>query len=90
MCRPNQPCPGMGGIGARDVLVEVLGGATGKLPTGHVRVAGPRLKCRSDGSAGGSRTAAWCTSFATGDLACNLLRRGSVVRWQRYWRQHRC
>lgn len=89
-CKPGHPCPTMGGVAARDALVSALGGATGKLPTGHVKVAGPTLKCRSDGSAGGARTAAWCTSTVTGDLACNLLARGSVVRWQRYWRNHRC
>lgn len=89
-CRDNQPCPQMGGLAARDVLVKVLGGARGTMHTGHVRVAGPKLICRSDGSAGGSRTAAWCTSASTGDLACALLAKGSVLRWQRYWRGHRC
>ena len=89
-CRSNQPCPKMGGEAARDTLVGLLGGSRGTLQTGHVKVAGPRLQCRSEGSAGGSRTAAWCTSAITGDLACNLVARGSVVRWQRYWRGHRC
>lgn len=89
-CRANQPCPVMSGTRARDTLVRVLGGRRSTLATGHVKVAGPTLICRSDGSAGGSRTAAWCVSKQTGDLSCRLIREGSVVRWQRYWRDHRC
>lgn len=89
-CRDNQPCPAMGGIEARDELVRLFGGSRGTLGTGHIKVAGPRLQCRSEGSAGGSRTAAWCRSAVTGDVACRLLAVGSVVRWHRYWRDHRC
>lgn len=89
-CRPGHPCPTMSGIVARDALVRLLGGPKGTLPTGHIRVAGPMLTCRSDRSANGSRTAAWCTSSRTGDLSCRLVSLGSVVQWQRYWRNHRC
>lgn len=89
-CRPGQPCPAMSGVGARDILVRLLGGRKGVLGSGHVRVAGPRLACRSAGSAGGARTAAWCRSATTGDLSCRLVAAGSVLRWARFWRGHRC
>lgn len=62
-CRSNQPCPAASAIEARDALVKLLGGPRGLLPTGHVIVSGPVLSCRSLGSAGGTRTAAWCTAL---------------------------
>jgi endonuclease YncB( thermonuclease family) len=89
-CRPGQPCPPMGGTAARDALVALLGGSRGVLSTGHIKVSGPQLQCRSDGSAGGTRTAAWCTSASTGDLSCALITKGSVLKWDRFWRDHRC
>jgi endonuclease YncB( thermonuclease family) len=89
-CRPNQPCPSVDPIDARDRLVRLLGGARGKLPEGHVLVRSATMTCLSDGSAGGSRTAAWCTAPATGDLSCAVVRAGGAVRWPRYWREHRC
>lgn len=89
-CRGTQPCPSMDGVAARNVLVKVLGGEKGRLSTGHIKVSGPILRCRSDGSAGGTRTAAWCASASTGDLSCALVALGSALRWQRYWRGHRC
>jgi len=89
-CRAGQPCPDASALQARDALVDLLGGARGALSTGHVRVSGPPLTCLSEGSAGGSRTAAWCT-FATGqDLSCAMVATGTVLRWDRYWRRHRC
>ena len=54
-CRTNQPCPDATAIEARDALVQLMGGARGTISTGHVVVRGPRLSCRSEGSAGGSR-----------------------------------
>ena len=35
-CRANQPCPAVGAIEARDKVVRLFGGATGKLKTGHI------------------------------------------------------
>lgn len=52
-CRENQPCPSSSAIEARDALVGVLGGPRGWNRTGHIAVSGPRLACRSEGSAGG-------------------------------------
>lgn len=89
-CRPGQPCPAVGAEEARDRLVRLLGGPRGTLETGHIEVRAPPMQCLSDGSAGGSRTAAWCTSPTFGDLSCAVVEAGGVVRWPRYWRDHRC
>lgn len=89
-CRQWQPCPRAGGIAARDALVRLLGGARGTSRDGHVLVAGPVLTCRSDGDAKGGRTAAWCSSAATGDLSCAMVRGGWALRWRVFWRGHRC
>jgi endonuclease YncB( thermonuclease family) len=89
-CRTNQPCPAVGAIDARDRLVRILGGPRGMLSHGHIRVRSATMTCRSEGTAGGTRTAAWCTSPAFGDLNCAVVRAGGVLRWPRYWREHRC
>jgi endonuclease YncB( thermonuclease family) len=89
-CRSNQPCPPVGGVEARDRLVTLFGGPRGRLESGHIVVHSARMTCVSDGSAGGSRTAAWCTSPAFGDLSCAALRAGGAIKWARYWRNHRC
>ena len=89
-CRSNQPCPAVTGAEAKARLVRLLGGAKGRLPTGHVVVRSATMTCYSDGSAGGSRTAAWCTSPAFGDLSCAVIAAGGAVVWPRYWRSHRC
>ena len=89
-CKPNQPCPAVNAIEARDQLVKILGGPRDVLEDGHVVVRSTTMTCRSDGSAGGSRTAAWCISPTFGDLSCAVIRTGGAVRWPRYWREHRC
>jgi endonuclease YncB( thermonuclease family) len=89
-CRPNQPCPAVTAIGARDRLVTLFGGPKGSTVDGHIIVRSATMTCRSNGSAGGSRTAAWCQSPAVGDLSCAAVRAGGAVRWPRYWREHRC
>lgn len=89
-CNSNQPCPPISAVDARDRLVRLFGGPRGTLSTGHIKVRSTSMTCRSDGSAGGSRTAAWCTSPAFGDLSCAVVRAGGAVRWARYWRNHRC
>jgi endonuclease YncB( thermonuclease family) len=89
-CRPGHPCPAVTGIAARDRLVVLLGGARGSLPTGHIRVAAPPLRCLSDGSAGGTRTAAWCKTSTGADLSCAMVREGMAEKWARHWREGRC
>jgi endonuclease YncB( thermonuclease family) len=89
-CRTNQPCPMVSGPDARDRIVRLFGGARGRTADGHVLVRSAAMSCLSEGSAGGSRTAAWCTSPAFGDLSCAAVRAGGAVRWARYWRRHTC
>lgn len=89
-CNANQPCPAVDAIDARDRLVRLFGGAKGTLSTGHIKVRSAPMRCVSDGSAGGSRTAAWCMSPAFGDLSCAVVRAGGAVRWPRYWGDHKC
>lgn len=89
-CRTNQPCPSASAIEARDALVRLMGGPRGGISTGHVVVRGPSLTCRSEGSAGGSRTAAWCRLPSGADLSCAMIRTGTVLRWDRYWKGPAC
>lgn len=89
-CRSNQPCPSASAVEARGALVGLLGGPRGTIPTGHVVVRGQRLTCRSEGSAGGSRTAAWCRLPSGADLSCAMIRTGTVLRWDRYWKGPAC
>ncbi len=51
VCKPGHPCPAASGIAARDALVRELGGAKGKLRTGHIVVRAGTMRCQSDGSA---------------------------------------
>jgi endonuclease YncB( thermonuclease family) len=89
-CRPGHPCPDASAVQARDHLVTLLGGARGVAPTGHVLVSGPRLTCRSDGGAGGDRTAAWCSPPRGTSLNCRMVASGTAARWDRFWRGAGC
>ncbi|WP_152435606.1 thermonuclease family protein [Erythrobacter sp. THAF29] len=89
-CRSRHPCPAAGAIEARDALVRLVGVARGVGEHGHILVNGPTMRCISDGSAGGRRTAAWCVSPRGGDLSCAMVRNGWAARWDRYWKGHRC
>jgi len=89
-CRPGHPCPDSSAEAARDALAGLLGRTTGSAPTGHLLVEGPTLQCLSEGLAKGSRTAAWCSSPTAGDLSCAMVAGGTVAKWARYWRGHRC
>lgn len=59
-CSSGHPCPAVSGIEGRDALVDLLGAQTGVGRHGHILINGPTLHCRSDGPAGGNRTASWC------------------------------
>jgi hypothetical protein len=89
-CRPGHPCPTASAEQARDTLAALLGRITGTAPQGHLLIDGPALTCRAVGSAGGTRTAAWCTSPTAGDLSCAMVASGTVEKWDRYWRAHSC
>lgn len=89
-CRPGHPCPDAGPLAARDHLVRLVGEARGTNRSGHILVSGPAMRCISQGGAGGNRTAAFCTSPRSGDVACAMLRGGYAARWDRYWAGHRC
>lgn len=89
-CRAGQPCPDASAIVARDALVGLFGGARGTLPTGHIQVRAAPMSCLSTGFAGGSRTAAWCRLADGRDLSCAMVATGTVLRWDRYWGDHRC
>lgn len=89
-CSAGHPCPDASAIAARDALVRLVGEPTGIGPHGHVTVRGPTMRCVSDGSGGGNRTAAWCTSPKGGDLSCAMVASKMAARWDRYWRGHVC
>lgn len=89
-CRPNQPCPAVSAERSRDELVKLVGVPIGRGREGHVLVRGPTMRCQSEGSAGGSRTAAWCVSPRGGVVSCAMVRSGWALRWPRYWRQRQC
>lgn len=89
-CSSGHPCPDKGAHEARDALVRLVGKPTGVGRHGHIEVSGPAMTCLSDGSAGGSRTAAWCVSPIGGDINCVMVAGGWAARWDRYWRGHKC
>jgi endonuclease YncB( thermonuclease family) len=89
-CSKGHPCPSAGAIEARDALVRLIGEPIGVAEYGHILVSGPMMRCVSDGSAGGNRTAAWCVSPRGGDINCAMVKGGWAARWDRYWRDHKC
>jgi len=89
-CSPGHPCPPASAEDACAALVALLGAPTGVSRHGHIMLTGPTLSCRSDGSAGGNRTASWCLSPRTGDTNCAMVHGGWAARWDRYWNNHRC
>jgi Micrococcal nuclease (thermonuclease) homologs len=89
-CSPGHPCPEADAKKARDHLVSLIGEPRGLNATGHMLVSGPEMRCISNGSAGGNRTAAFCISPRSGDLSCAMVRDGYAAKWERYWAGHRC
>lgn len=89
-CKVGHPCPSADPLAARDYLAALVGRPHGFLPSGHVKVTGPTMRCRSAGAAGGNRTAAFCVSPKSGDLSCAMVRDGHAARWDRYWQGHKC
>lgn len=89
-CSAGHPCPDASGIAARDQLVMLLGGPKGTLPTGHIKVSAPPLRCTSMGNGRGARTAAFCQRQDGVDLSCAMVASGTALIWQRYWGSHKC
>lgn len=89
-CSRGHPCPEASATSALDALVRLIGQPTGIGPHGHIIVTGPVMRCRSEGSAGGNRTAAWCVSPKGGDLSCAMVAMKMAAKWDRYWRGHIC
>lgn len=85
-CRPGHPCPRAGGVAARDHLVGLIGQKIGTTADGHTLVRGEPLRCKSEGSGKGTRTAAWCSNRRSGDLSKAMVRDGFAAKWERYWR----
>lgn len=88
-CRRGHPCPPASAEAARDHLAGLIGRTIGRSAEGHLLIRGPALRCRSDGSAGGNRTAAWCITPAGLDLNCAMVRSGAALRWARFDRAGR-
>ena len=80
-CRAGHPCPRSSGIEARDALVALLGGAKGRLSSGHVKVSAPPMRCRASHQSYG-RVVASCRLSDGRDLGAAMLRTGTVVRWR--------
>lgn len=89
-CSKRHPCPEASGAQAKAALVNLVGKPMGENRNGHTLVEGPTMRCFSAGGAGGYRTAAWCVSPKGGDLSCEMVRGGWALRWDRYWKGHRC
>lgn len=89
-CRRGHPCPTASGVDARNHLVKLLGGARATARTGHILVRGPALRCQSEGSGKGERTAAWCRIPGGVDLSCAMIADGYALRWATYDRRRRC
>jgi endonuclease YncB( thermonuclease family) len=89
-CRPGQPCPPASGRQARDRLVGLFGGPTGRWSDGHITVSAPAMNCLSAGQGKGSRTAAWCILANGRNLSCEMIATGTVMRWASYDRENIC
>lgn len=83
-CNSGHPCPATSGLVARNGLADLLGGARGIGPHGHLLVDGPRLSCVSNGSAGRDRIGAWCRTPRGVDVGCAMVRAGYALRWARH------
>lgn len=74
-CGVGHPCPV---ASAEDATTALAGLADGQV-----------LTCQANGSTHG-RIAAFCRRSDGLDLSCAMLETGTVARWDRHWRGHRC
>jgi endonuclease YncB( thermonuclease family) len=87
-CKRGHPCPAAAGPAAREALVKLLGKPIGSSREGHVLVKAEPLRCLSDGSGKGDRTAAWCWAGKV-QVNCAMVRGGWALRWAQYDRHGR-
>lgn len=80
----------LSGIAARDALARLFGGQRGRLRSGHIVVRTPTMRRFGYGSMRGDRTAASCDLAGRGNLACAMMRTGTVARWRRYGGDQLC
>lgn len=80
-CRRGHPCPEASGIVARDALVELLGGSSGTLRSGHIRVRYPAMRCVEQGTSY-ERVVASCRLADGRDLGAAMLQTGTVLPWR--------
>lgn len=88
-CRSNQPCVVGNPFDQRLRMATAAIGASiareDRRPNGHVWFARPiALRCESDGTMSYRRLVARCSNPAGQDLACEAIRLGVAVRWDRY------
>lgn len=74
-CRRNAPCQAASNAQAEAVLSNLI--------------AGQVLQCEPNGTTG-NRIAAFCRTSAGVDLSCSMMSSGTVAKWNRHWRGHRC
>lgn len=74
-CGVGHPCPA--------ATAEASTAALDRLAAGQV------LTCQANGETYG-RIAAFCSTAGGVDLSCAMLASGTVERWDRHWRGHRC
>ena len=74
-CAPGHRCA----AGSARAATEALGWL----------ISTERLTCRADGTTY-NRLAAWCRRSDGVDVSCAMLLSGTVAKWDRYWRGHRC
>lgn len=88
-CRSNQPCPALDPLTARLRVIRAIGGrVTGTMPTKHLRIVAPAMRCVGY-EMSHTRVVASCTLASGADLRCSLLKAGAVVEWASYSRRYR-
>ena len=83
-CKDGHPCPAESGPAARDALVALVGRPVGRSREGHILVRGTPLRCVSEGSGKGERTAAWCWTGDGVQINCAMVSGGHALRWAIY------
>lgn len=87
-CIKGHPCPAMNPVEARARVIQVMRGkVTGKLPTGHLTITAPPMRCTAHGRSG-DRVVASCTLSWGADLGCASIATGAVADWPEWRRRY--